>query len=230
MKLSKSHRIKLLCLVLCLLVLYVGMRSSNAFQQAYGFLGDCYANAAYHIRPMFRSHGKGPVVPEGSHTVIWVTRDLATRDEAGCQFVPLKIENEASIERIRGAINGDYRWGGPQDYQTAGMTGGQMIVFCFDDGQSFACTIYDNFRHLVDSEFRFYKATRTPVVMEDLRAEGKTSVIEWDEAIELAPETRYGKRENEMLEDLRKRIKENRQDSWEDEVMFIPAPEIDEIP
>jgi len=201
---SAKLRLVILCVVLSLLLLYL------------------YVD--------YRNRTSPPTVPKGSHTVIWIATDAETTDKDVWLFVPLKINDKASIERIRDAINEDYRLGGPKDYQSAMMGLGQMVAFCYEDGQSVTYSLLGDIHYLLDKEERFYDAKRTAAVLNGLRAEGKTSEIEWDEAVKAASIFRHHVHMNEEYKKIQKQLEEyeqrKREEAEADIRKFVPASRV----
>jgi len=125
----------------------------------------------------------GPVIPEGSHTVIWLTKG----DGSPELNVLLKIDDRASIERLRDAMNTDYRHVARKG--VGWLSEGSAIAFCFDDGRTSIYSVLGRQAGYLysNSNGRRYEATQTFATLESLYSEGKVSAIDWDEVLKFVP-------------------------------------------
>jgi len=122
-------------------------------------------------------------------------------------------------------MNADYT-SGSIDSHSCCLGHTWAIAFCFANGQT---SIYEvSFAgYLADSNGR-YDAKRTLAVLGSLFVEGKASVIDWDEVLELAPDFSGKKRWIEEDERMYERWRRDEAGGAEDDSLrFVPAPAIE---
>jgi len=128
-----------------------------------------------------------PFIPGDVHTVVGYNADIFR----GTPSVQIKIGDPDSIEKLRNAMNADYRFG-PQGTQSSkGIFKHWVIAFCFDDGQTSVHELYESsgvVDCLVDRDKNQYNAPQTLAVLGDLFVKGKLHVVGRDEVIKFVPD------------------------------------------
>jgi len=140
--------------------------------------------ACFGILLLFIGYLIFPAVRKGSTVVVWFTRNA----QAGDEFLAAKIEDQESIERLRVALNKDFRRPDLRINVYTGMLADERIIFCFDDDQAFVCYVLGQKYLVYDSAQRYY-VQRTLTALNNIRSEGKVTTIGPDEVTKLLPES-----------------------------------------
>ena len=137
--------------------------------------------------------------------------------------VQFKIDDPDSIEKLRHAMNADYR-SGLRDGQTLDMIRHWVIAFCFDDGQTSVHELYGS-GYFIERDGRQYNAPHTKTVLGELFVKRKLQVVGWDEIVTFVPDFSTEKNSSDYAKRYWEKVKNGEAYADDDDpIDVVPAP------